>query len=88
MRYKKIIFPDQEDWEVQYDVIAYCDDTVGSLVYSTKYGWQSVLNGVVEDLYDANTEEEAKSEFKERLENFLSGEVEYFEELLSMIDEL
>lgn len=88
MRYEKILFPDQEDWEIQYDVIAYYDDKIGSLIYNTEYGWQSVINGVIEDLYEAETEEEAKEEFKNRLENFLSGEVEYYEELLSMVDEL
>ena len=48
----------------------------------------SVINGTVEDLYNSKTEEEAKKEFKERLENFLEGEIDYYRELSSMLDDL
>lgn len=89
MEWRKRKFTDQEDWEIQYDVVAYYGShEIGSLVYSTEYGWQSVINGNVEDLYEAETEEEAKNEFKERLENFLEGEINYYRELCGMLDEL
>lgn len=89
MEWRKILHTDQDDWEIQYDVVAYYGShKIGSLVYSTEYGWQSVINGIVECLYDCNTEEEAKKEFKERLENFLNGEVDYYRELISMLDDL
>lgn len=89
MEWRKRKFTDQEDWEIQYDVVAYYGShKIGSLVYSTEYGWQSVINGTVEDLYEAETEEEAKNEFKERLENFLEGEIDYYRELCGMLDEL
>ena len=39
-------------------------------------------------LYNAKTEEEAKKEFKEILEDFLEGEIDYYRELCSMLDEL
>lgn len=89
MEWRKISFTEQEDWEIQYNVLAYYGShKLGSLVYSTKYGWQSVINGTVEDLYDSKTEEEAKKKFKERLENFLEGEIDYYRELSSMLDDL
>lgn len=89
MEWRKISFTDQEDWEMQYDVLAYYGShKLGSLVYSSEYGWQSVINGTVEDLYNSKTEEEAKKEFKERLENFLEGEIDYYRELSSMLDDL
>lgn len=89
MEWRKISFTDQEDWEMQYDVVAYYGShKLGSLVYSSEYGWQSVINGTVEDLYNSKTEEEAKMEFKERLENFLEGEIDYYRELSSMLDDL
>ena len=89
MEWQKISFTDQEDWEIQYDVLAYYGShKLGSLVYSSEYGWQSVINGNVEDLYNSKTEEEAKKEFKERLENFLEGEIDYYRELSSMLDDL
>ena len=89
MEWRKISFTDQEDWEMQYDVVVYYGShKLGSLVYSSEYGWQSVINGTVEDLYNAKTEEEAKKEFKEKLENFLEGEIDYYRELSSMLDDL
>ena len=89
MEWRKISITDQDDWEIQYDVVAYYGShKIGSLVYSTEYGWQSVINGTVECLYDAETEEDAKREFKERLENFLEGEIDYYRELCNMLDEL
>ena len=89
MEWRKISFTDQEDWEMQYDVLAYYGShKLGSLVYSSEYGWQSVINGTVEDLYNSKTEEEAKKEFKERLENFLEGEIDYYRELSNMLDDL
>ena len=89
MEWREILFRDQEEWEIQYDVVAYYGShKIGSLVYSTEYGWQSVINGTVEDLYNAKTEEEAKKEFKEILEDFLEGEIDYYRELCSMLDEL
>lgn len=89
MEWRKITFTDQEDWEIQYDVVAYYGShKIGSLVYSTEYGWQSVIDGTVECLYEVETEEEAKNEFKERLENFLEGEISYYRELCGMLDDL
>lgn len=89
MEWRKISYPDQDDWEIQYDVVAYYGSrNLGKLVYSTEYGWQSVINGEVECLYDCNTEEEAKNEFKERLGNFFKSEVDYYRELISMLDDL
>lgn len=79
--WEKILFADQEDWEIQYDVMAYYGgQKIGSLVYSTEYGWQSVINGTVECLYNADTEEDAKRDFKDRLENFLKGKIDYHTE--------
>ena len=65
MEWRKISFTDQEDWEMQYDVVAYYGShKLGSLVYSSEYEWQSVINGTVEDLYNSKTEEEAKRNLK------------------------
>ena len=89
MEWRKISYPEQDDWEIQYDVVAYYGShNIGKLVYSTEYGWQSVINGIVECLYDSETEDEAQIEFKERLENFLEGEVDFYRELISMLDDL
>ena len=88
MEWQKILYPDLDAWEIQYDVVAYESHKIGSLVYSTEYGWQSIINGTVACLYDSKTEEEAKKEFKERLENFFEDEIKYYEELSNMLDEL
>ena len=91
MEWREILFPDQEDWEIQYDVVAYYGShKIGSLVYSTEYGWQSVINGTVEDLYNSTEKQEqiCQREDKEILEDFLEGEVDYYRELCSMLDEL
>lgn len=89
MEYRKILYPDQDNWEIQYDVVAYYGtDKIGSLVYNTEYGWQSIIDGSVECLYDSNTEEEAKEEFKTRLENFLENQIDYYRELVDSLDNL
>ena len=89
MEWRKILYPDQDDWEIQYDVVAYYGShNLGKLVYSTEYGWQSIINGNVESMYDCNTEDDAKKEFEEQLENFFNGEIDYYRELIGMLDDL
>ena len=89
MEWKKLQLTDQYDWEIQYDVMAFSGSlTIGRLVYSTKYGWQSIIDGDVECLYDAETEEDAKRDFKVMLENYLEDKLNYYSELCSMLKEL
>ena len=69
MEWRKILFVDEDSWEKQYDVFS--DDGIhelGRLVYSTEYGWQSIIKGEVECLDDAETLDDAKKSFKEKLQ--------------------
>lgn len=89
MKWERISFTDQEDWQIQYDVTAYYGEhKIASLVYSTEYGWQSVIDGTVECLYDVETEDDAKREFKERLEIYFEEQIEYYERLCDMLENL
>lgn len=83
------IEPEQADWERQINVIAYYgSNTVGSIVYcGEKIGWQSVIDGNMDFLY-AETEDEAKAEMKDKLEIYFEGKINYYRELIEMLNKL
>lgn len=79
--------PEQSDWKKQINIVAYYSSlTIGSIVFSD-IGWESVIDGSM-DFLDAKTEEEAKKEMIERLEEHLEDEINYYRELIESLGEL
>ena len=78
----KEVDPAQDDWEKQYDVVAYCGDvTIGSIVYcGEEVGWQSVIDGNM-DFMEATSFEAAKEEMIDRLDNYFTDQINYYKEL-------
>lgn len=83
------VTPCQDDWERQINVMAYYETiNVGSIVYcGSEIGWQSVIDGSM-DLLDTETEEQAKSEMIDRLDNHFEGQINYFTELKENLEDL
>lgn len=81
--------PEQNDWEIQYDLVAYDGNvTIGSIVYcGEEIGWQSVIEGHMEYL-EAETLAEAKDEMIFALENHCDDQINYYKELQESLDEL
>ena len=78
----KEVDPAQDDWEKQYDVVAYYGSvTVGSIVYcGGGIGWQSVIDGYM-DFMEAASFEAAKEEMIDRLANYFTDQINYYKEL-------
>lgn len=85
----KEVEPEQNDWEKQYDVVAYYGDvTIGSIVYcGEEIGWQSVIDG---NMYFMQSEslEDAKKEMIDILDNHCTDQINYYKELQESLDEL
>lgn len=83
----RVVQPEQSDWKRQIDIVAYYgSNTIGSIVYDDT-GWNSVIDGSV-DFLNAETEEEAKQEMIERLDNHFEDEINYYRELRESLGEL
>lgn len=85
----KEVDPAQDDWEKQYDVVAYYGSvTVGSIVYcGGGIGWQSVIDGNM-DFMEAASLEVAKEEMIDRLDNYFTDQINYYKELQESLDDL
>jgi hypothetical protein len=85
----KEVEPEQNDWEKQYDVVAYYGSvTIGSIVYCGEgIGWQSVIDGNM-DFMEAASLEAAKEEMINRLDNYFTDQINYYKELQESLDDL
>lgn len=85
----KEVSPEQSDWERQIDVVAYYgSQKIGSIVlYDDERSWHCVINGNI-DFLEAETEDEAKREMIERLDNHFEDEINYYKELRESLEEL
>lgn len=81
------VHPEQSDWKKQINIVAYYgSQTIGSIVCSD-IGWEYVIDGSI-DFLDAETEEKAKEEMLERLEEHFEDEINYYRELIDSLGEL
>lgn len=79
------ITPKQQSHQKQWDLTAYYGEhIVGSIVLDNENEFHSIIGNSTEfiDTTDLDT---AKAEFYERLETYLSGEIDYYTELLNML---
>ena len=86
----KEVNPEQDNWKKQWNLTAYYgSDVVGSIILDDdgEGEYNSVIDGNVEFMVAADLDE-AKKEFYERLDNYLAGEIEYYEELRSMLGDM
>lgn len=78
---------EQSDWKRQINIMAYYGrQIIGSIVYGNS-GWESVIDDCM-DFLDAETEEDAKREMIERLEEHFEDKVNYYCELIDSLGEL
>ena len=84
------VSPDQDDWIKQINVTAYYGNViVGSLVYcGEESGWYSVIEGSLDYLPEADTEEQAKEEMIDKLCSHFESEINYYRELTDSLEEL
>lgn len=83
----KEVNPEQSDWKKQIDVMAYYGcQKIGSIVLCDD-GWNYVIDGSI-DLLEAETEDEAKKEMIERLDEHFEDEINYYQDLRESLDEL
>lgn len=83
------VHPEQTDWERQINIVTHYDyHTIGSIIlYDDERSWHCVIDGHIEFL-NAETEEEAKKEMVERLENHFEDKIYYYRELIDGLGEL
>lgn len=83
----KEVNPEQSDWKKQIDVMAYYGSRkIGSIVLCDE-GWEYVIDGSI-DFLEAETEDEAKKEMIERLDEHFVDEINYYRELRESLEEL
>jgi hypothetical protein len=85
----QVVTPEQDNWEKQINITAYYGNVlVGSIVfYGDEIGWQSVIDGSM-DYLEAETEEEAKQEMKDKLQMHFESQISYYKELEEMLEEI
>lgn len=83
------VHPEQSDWNRQINIVAYYgSQELGSIVlYDDERSWNCVIDGNI-DFLNAETEEEAKKELVDRLEEHFEDEINYYRELIESLGEL
>lgn len=83
----KEVYPEQSDWKKQIDIMAmayygsYGSQKIGSIIlYDDERSWHCVINGNI-DYLEAETEDEAKEEMIQRLDEHFTDEINYYQEL-------
>lgn len=83
----KEVNPEQSDWEKQIDVMAYYGShKVGSIVLCDDW-WNYVIDGSMGFL-EAETEDDAKKEMIEQLDEYFESEINYYKELRESLEKL
>lgn len=85
----KEVNPEQSDWKKQIDVMAYYgSQKIGSIVCcNSKRDWRCVIEGKI-DFLMAETEDEAKKEMIEILDEHFEDKINYYEELRESLTDL
>lgn len=83
------VYPEQSDWKKQIDIVAYYgSQKIGSIIlYDDERNWNCVIDDII-DFLSAETEEEAKKEMIDRLEEHFEDEINYYRELIDSLGEL
>lgn len=80
--------PEQKDWQRQWNLTAYYGNyIVGSIIIDLDGYFNSVINGYIELILASNLEE-AKKEFYNKLKYYLESEIDYYNELLNMLNKI
>ena len=74
----KEVDPEQEDWEKQIDLVAYCGGEIG---------WQSVIDGSM-DFMQAESLKDAKKEMIDILDEHFTDQINYYHDLQDSLEEL
>lgn len=83
----KEVKPEQSDWRRQIDVMAYYgSQKIGSIIFCDS-GWEYVIEGMVYSL-EADTEDEAKKEMIDRLDEYFVEKIDLYRELRESLEEL
>lgn len=84
----KEVNPEQDNWKKQWNLTAYYrSDVVGNIILDDDGEYNSVIDGNVEFM-EVSDLDEAKKEFYERLDDYLAGEINYYNELRSMLGDM
>lgn len=87
----KEVYPEQSDWKKQIDIMAmayYGSQKIGSIIlYDDERSWHCVIDGNIDSLV-AETEDEAKEEMIQRLDEHFTDEINYYQELRESLEKL
>ncbi len=84
----KEVEPRQNNWGQQWNLTAYNGEhTVGSIILDDDGKFYTVIDGTVEWM-DVADLEEAKKEFCYRLDAYLEGEIDYYNDLRDKMKKL
>lgn len=87
MRWKEVK-PEQKGWQRQWNLTAYYGShIIGSIIIDSDGDFNSVINGYTELILASNLEE-AKKEFYNKLKYYLESEIDYYNELLDMLNKI
>lgn len=80
--------PEQKDWQRQWNLTAYYGShIIGSIIIDSDGDFNSVINGDIELILAFNLEK-AKKEFYIKLKYYLESEIDYYNELLGMLNKI
>ena len=79
---------EQKCWQRQWNLTAYYGShIIGSIIIDLDGYFNSVINGYTELILASNLEE-AKKEFYCKLQYYLESEIDYYNELLGMLNKI
>ena len=84
----KEVKPEQKGWQRQWNLTAYYGShIIGSIIIDSNGDFNSVINRYTELILASNLEE-AKKEFYIKLKYYLESEIDYYNELLGMLNKI
>ena len=82
------VHPEQSNWKRQINIVAYYGSKIGSIILcDDERSWNCMIDGNI-DFLEAETEEEAKKEMIERLEECFEEKINYYRELIDGLEKL
>ena len=79
---------EQRDWQRQWNLTAYYGSIIiGSIIIDLDGDFNSIIDGSIELIIASNLEE-AKKEFYNKLKYYLESEIDYYNELLGMLNKI
>ena len=84
----KEVKPEQKGWQRQWNLTAYYGShIIGSIIIDSDGDFNSVIDGDIELIIASNLEE-VKKEFYCKLQYYLESEIDYYNELLGMLNKI